>query len=91
MADARKLSVGGWCHARNLVDSIPGGHEVPPWCRLATEFGRIFAACWYTFEALTDALLAAGEERRRSGCSRWRWAAPRSRSGGVGRNLRAAT
>lgn len=32
-------------------------------CRryLATEFSRFYATCWYTFEALTDALIAAGE------------------------------
>ena len=28
---------------------------------LATEFGRMFSTCWYTFEALSDRLIAAGE------------------------------
>ena len=54
-----KLSTGGWRSPRNLIDPIPDGHNTPPWY-LSTEFSRFYATCWYTFEALTDAMLAAG-------------------------------
>ena len=55
-----ELSTGGWRYPSNLVADIPGGHDAPPWY-LATEFGRMYATCWYTFEALTDSIIAAGQ------------------------------
>lgn len=55
-----QLSTGGWRFPRNLVDPIPDGHNQPPWY-LSTALGGFYATCWYTFEALTDALEASGE------------------------------
>jgi sialate O-acetylesterase len=55
-----KLNAGGWRYPENLVETIPDGHNEKPWF-LSTEFGRMYATCWYTFEALTDSLIAAGE------------------------------
>ena len=55
-----QLSTGGWRYPRNVVEPIPNGHNLPPFY-LSTEFGRMYSTCWYTFEALTDAMVAAGE------------------------------
>ena len=55
-----QLSVGGWRYPANLVEPVAGGHDQPPWY-LSTAFGGAYAACWYTFEALTDSLLAQGQ------------------------------
>ena len=55
-----QLSTGGWRYPRNVVEPIPNGHNLPPFY-LSTEFGRMYSTCWYTFEALTDAMIAAGE------------------------------
>jgi hypothetical protein len=51
---------GGWRYPANLIDPLPDGHNMPPWFN-ANEFGKMYATCWYTFEALTDSLIAAGE------------------------------
>ena len=82
-----QLSTGGWRFPRNLVNPIPDGHNTPPWY-LATEFGRMYATCWYTFEALTDSMVAAGSGRHRHplGWWRWPWAGPRLRSGLSGKH-----
>jgi len=44
---------------------IPNGHNTPPWY-VATEFGKFYATCWYSFEALTDSLIAAVCGRRKT-------------------------
>ena len=59
--DRTDLSVGAWRYPRDTVDLIPDGFTTPPFY-LTTNFGRMYATCWYTFEALTDALIAAGEQ-----------------------------
>lgn len=55
-----ELTIGSWRQPRHLVDPIPNGHNTPPWF-VSTEFSRFFSTCWYTFEALTDELIEAGE------------------------------
>jgi hypothetical protein len=55
-----QLSTGGWRIPANLVETIPGGHNKPPWFN-QNEFSKFYATCWYTFEQLTDSLLAAGK------------------------------
>ena len=55
-----ELNVGGWRYPHNVLDPIPDGHNKPPWF-ISTQFGQMYATCWYTFEALTDSLIAAGE------------------------------
>ena len=46
---------------------IPNGHNTPPWY-VATEFGKFYATCWYSFEALTDSLIAAVCGRKKRLC-----------------------
>ena len=58
-ANKHQLSTGGWRFPRNLVEPIPGGHNAPPWF-LATEFGRFYATCWYTYVGLDAPFASAG-------------------------------
>jgi hypothetical protein len=55
-----QLTTGGWRLPSDLVSDIPNGHNLPPWY-VATEFGKFYATCWYTFEALTDSLISEGK------------------------------
>ena len=55
-----QLSTGGWRFPANLIEPIPDGHNKPPWYN-SNEFGKFYATCWYTFQHLSDSLIARGE------------------------------
>ena len=56
-----QLSTGGWRFPRNLIEAVPNGHNEKPWFN-TNEFGKFYATCWYTFQSLTDSLIAEGQK-----------------------------